>query len=52
LLRGSPTPASRKLAEFILSNAEGIKQCAPFFPVSSALLGHTTRPGEPAETMS
>jgi len=29
-LRGSPTPAVRKLAELGLDPVEGLKQCAPF----------------------
>ena len=37
-LRGSPTPAAGKLA--------ALKHCPPFSPVSVALLGHATRPGE------
>jgi len=31
----------RKLAEPVLSLAEGLRQCAPVFPESAALLGHT-----------
>ena len=41
-LRGSPTPAARKLAESTLRHVEGLKQCAPFPPVSAALLGLAT----------
>ena len=43
-LRRSPTPAARKLVEFVLTPWEGLKQCAPF--LRCRLHGSALPPGQ------